>query len=59
MYDEFKENFRVYKGHELRRTDPYGHWVIPGVSGVFTNTRDALIALERHLEKPEKKKRGK
>lgn len=61
MYDEYRENFRIYKGHEIKRTDPYGHWVISGISGAFTTTRDAMIALDTFMDGQSKKKikRGK
>lgn len=63
MYDEFRENQRELNDHLIQRTDPYGLWIILNkqgkqvVSGSYTNTRDAVKALENHLESKTKKTR--
>lgn len=57
MFEDYADGKRLYKEHTLQRTDPFGMWIIldakgrhiKGVDSVFTNARDAGLALENYL----------
>lgn len=63
MFDEYKENARLYKGYTIQRTDPYGFWIlldekgksVKGVNSSFTNLNDATKALDNVIANEAKK----
>lgn len=69
MFDEYKENARLYKSYTIQRTDPYGFWIIldekakrvKGIDSSFTNLNDAAKAIDNLVDnlKPEPKTRKK
>lgn len=60
-FDETRVNERSFDGYTIRRTDPFGFWVVQtskgreALKGVFTNPQDAAKAVSNHLDNLKKK----
>lgn len=62
-YTEAKENFRVYKGLDIVRENPYGFWKIykngvpvPGLTDSYTMVGLAIKDIDANYVEPVKKK---
>lgn len=64
-YTEHKENFRVYKGLDLVRENPYGFWriykdgkAVQGLGDSYTQIGLALKAIDANYVEPVRKKKN-
>lgn len=62
-YTEAKENFRVYKGLDIVRENPYGFWkiykngaLVPGLTDSYTMVGLAIKDIDANYVEPVKKK---
>lgn len=64
MYDKHETNLREFKGYLLKRTDPFGLWVISAIkgqtpsvlSGNFTSAEKASKEIDLYLDNKKPKR---